>query len=265
MLQTLDAPPKSTVLPDAPPPAYSCETEWQARVDLAACYRLLAHFGMQDTIFGHATARVPGSPGEFLINPFGQLYDEITASSLVKIDHEGHALGRSAPVNAAGFVIHSAIHAARPDVDCVIHTHTRAGVALSCLEEGVLPINQFALEFAGHIAYHDYEGIALDLDERERLVRDLGSSNALVLRNHGMLTAAQTIPGAFYLFFYLEQTAKVQLDVMASGGKIVQVPKAVQEHTAGQFESNRNPANTGLRSWPAMLRLLDRVNPGYDV
>jgi ribulose-5-phosphate 4-epimerase/fuculose-1-phosphate aldolase len=264
MLQTIDAPAKSTVVQDAPPPAYSCSTEWQARVDLAACYRLMAHFGMQDTIYGHATVRVPGSPGEFLINPYGQMYEEITASSLVKIDHEGRALSHSAPVNAAGFVIHSAIHAARPDVDCVIHTHTRAGVAVSCLAEGVLPLNQFALEFSSRIAYHDYEGIALDLDERARLVRDLGDSNALVLRNHGMLTAAQTIPGAFYLFFYLEQTARVQLDVMASGGTIVPIPKAVQEHTAQQYESYHNPENNGIRSWPAMLRLLDRVNPGYD-
>jgi ribulose-5-phosphate 4-epimerase/fuculose-1-phosphate aldolase len=263
MLDTVH--PSSTVIQDPAPPSYSCDTEWQARCDLAACYRLLAHFGMQDTIYGHATVRVPGSPGEFLINPYGQMYSEITASSLVKIDHEGRALSHSAPVNAAGFVIHSAIHMARPDVDCVIHTHTRAGVAVSCLEEGVLPINQFALEFASSIAYHDYEGIALDLAERERLVADLGNANALVLRNHGMLTAAQTIPGAFYLFFYLEQTAKVQLDVMASGGKIKQIPVAVQEHTAQQYESHHNPVNTGVRSWPAMLRLLDRVNPGYAV
>ena len=255
--------PQTSVIEDPAPPAYRCETEWQARVDLAACYRLMAHFGMQDTIYGHATVRVPGSPGEFLINPYGQLYSEITASSLVKIDHHGRALSQDAPVNAAGFVIHSAIHMARPDVDCVIHTHTRAGVAVSCLAEGVLPLNQFALEFSGHIAYHDYEGIALDLAERERLVADLGQSNALVLRNHGMLTAAHTIPGAFYLFFYLEQTARVQLDVMASGGTIVPVPKAVQEHTAQQYESNSNPLNTGIRAWPAMLRLLDRVNPGY--
>ena len=193
------------------------------------------------------------------------MYDEITASSLVKIDHEGHALSHSAPVNAAGFVIHSAIHMARQDVHCVIHTHTRAGVAVSCLEEGILPINQFALEFLNSTAYHDYEGIAFDLAERDRLVADLGEANALVLRNHGMLTAAQTIPGAFQLYFYLEQTCKVQLDVMASGGKIKQVPKDVQEHTFNQYGSNSNPAKHGARSWPGFLRLLQRVNPGWDV
>jgi ribulose-5-phosphate 4-epimerase/fuculose-1-phosphate aldolase len=252
-----------TQLTDRAPPAYRCDTEWQARVDLAACYRLLAHFGMDDTIFGHATVRVPGSPDEFLINPFGATFGEITASSLVKIDHDGRALDGGPPVNAAGFVIHSAIHRARPEVNCVIHTHTRAGVALSCLAEGVLPINQFALEFAGCIGYHDYEGIALDLEERDRLVRDLGPYYALVLRNHGLLTGGQTVPGAFYLYYYLEQTARVQMDVMASGGRVVTPTPAIQQHTARQYSSASKPAQTGIRAWPAMLRLLDRVNPGY--
>lgn len=253
----------NTTMTDRAPPEYRCDTEWQARVDLAACYRLLAHFGMDDTIFGHATVRVPGSPDQFLINPFGATYGEITASSLVKIDHAGRSLDDGPPVNAAGFVIHSAIHAARPEVDCVIHTHTRAGVALSCLAEGVLPINQFALEFAASIGYHDYEGIALDLEERERLVADLGERYALVLRNHGMLTCGQTIPGAFYLYYYLEQTARVQMDVMASGGRIITPAPEVQAHTARQYSSASTPAQTGIRAWPAMLRLLDRVNPGY--
>jgi len=258
----LDKP--NTTIEDRAPPAYVCDTEWQARVDLAACYRLIAHFGMDDTIFGHATVRVPGSPNEFLINPFGALYSEITASSLVKIDHEGKSLESGKPVNAAGFVIHSAIHAARPDVNCVIHTHTRAGVALSCLEEGVLPINQFALEFADHIGYHDYEGIALNLAERERLVADLGPHYALVLRNHGLLTGGYTVPGAFYLYYYLEQAARVQMDVMASGGRIITPSREVQLHTASQYSSQRKPKETGVRAWPGMLRLLDRVNPGYD-
>lgn len=253
-----------TALKDPAPPSYTCETEWQARVDLAACYRLLALFGMQDTIFGHATVRVPGSAHEYLINPYGVMFEEVTASSLVKIDHRGVPADGVASVNAAGFVIHGAIHAARPDVGCVIHTHTRAGVALSCLAEGLLPINQFALEFSQTIAYHDYEGIALDLAEQERLVRDLGQSNALVLRNHGLLTAGVTVPGAFYMFYYLEQAAKVQMDVMASGGRIVTPSTEVQHHTAQQYTSNSKPELTGLRGWPAMLRLLDRRNPGYD-
>lgn len=255
---------ESTVMKDPPAPEYICDTEWKARVDLAACYRLLAHFGMQDTIYGHATVRVPGSPNEFLINPFGMMFEEITASSLVKVDHSGRPLDGSQNVNAAGFVIHGAIHDARPELNCVIHSHTRAGVAISCLQEGLLPINQFALEFTENIGYHDYEGIALDLRERERLVRDLGNANALVLRSHGLLTAAQTVPGAFYLFYYLEQAAKVQMDVMAANGTIITPPIEVQKHTASQYSSVTNPAATGTRGWPAMLRLLDRKNPGYD-
>ncbi len=256
---------KPADLRDREPMESRATTEWEARVQLAACYRLVAHFGMDDTIFGHITARIPGAPGTFLINPFGLMFGEMTASALVAIDHEGAALEQSeAPVNAAGFVIHSAIHAARPDVDCVLHTHTRAGVAISCLEEGLLPINQFALEFAGRIATHEYEGIALDLTERERLVRDLGAYNVMILRNHGLLTAAQSVPGAFYTAYYLEQAARVQMDVMASGGRIVTPPAEVQARTAAQYTSAHNPAMTGMRGWPAMLRLLDRVNPGYD-
>lgn len=253
-----------TTLKDPPPGDYTCETEWQARVDLAACYRLLAHFGMQDTIYGHATVRVPGSAHDYLINSYGMMFEEVTASSLVKIDHRGAPADGVARVNAAGFVIHGAIHAARPQLNCVIHTHTRAGVALSCLGEGLLPINQFALEFSESIAYHDYEGIALDLDEQGRLVRDLGTSQTMVLRNHGLLAAGRTVPGAFYLFYYLEQAARVQMDVMAAGGRIITPAPEVQRHTARQFTSNAAPELTGIRGWPAMLRLLDRHNPGYD-
>jgi ribulose-5-phosphate 4-epimerase/fuculose-1-phosphate aldolase len=254
------------LLHDRTPQAVRLDTEWEVRVQLAACYRLIAHFGMDDTIFGHITARIPGAPDHFLINPYGLLFSEMTASALVAVDHAGQALESSAePVNAAGFVIHSAIHVARPDVDCVLHTHTRAGVAISCLREGLLPINQFALEFAGRIACREYEGIALDLAERERLVRDLADRNVMILRNHGLITAADTVPGAFYLTYYLEQAARVQMDVMASGGTIVTPPPEVQVRTAQQYTSVRNPKLTGMRSWPAMLRLLDRVNPGYAV
>ena len=250
---------------DREPQVIRAESEWEARVQLAACYRLIAHFGMDDTIFGHITARIPGKPDQFLINPYGVLFGEMTASALVAIDHEGQALETSAAaVNAAGFVIHSAIHTARAEIDCVLHTHTRAGVAISCIEEGLLPINQFALEFAGRISSHDYEGIALNLSERERLVRDLGSNYVMILRSHGLLTAAPTVPGAFYLSYYLEQAARVQMDVMASGGKIITPSPQVQATTAAQYTSARNPKMIGMRGWPAMLRLLDRVNPGYD-
>jgi ribulose-5-phosphate 4-epimerase/fuculose-1-phosphate aldolase len=256
----------NTDLLDRPATASRAVNEWDARVQLAACYRLVAHFGMDDTIFGHITARVPGAPDRFLINPYGLLFSEVTASSLVVIDHAGQALETTAaPVNAAGFVIHSAIHRARPDVDCVLHTHTRAGVAISCLAEGLLPINQFALEFAGRIAVHEYEGIALDLAERDRLVADLGDRNVMILRNHGLLSCARTVPGAFYTAYYLEQAARVQLDVMASGGRIVTPSPAVQARTAAQYTSASNPAMVGMRGWPAMLRLLDRVSPGYAV
>ncbi len=251
-------------LKDRTPDSYVPRTEWDMRVQLAACYRLIAHFGMDDTIFGHITARVPGQPDHFLINPFGLMFGEVTASSLVAIDHDGRALDGGPAVNAAGFVIHSAIHRARPEVGCVLHTHTRAGVAVSCLAEGLLPINQFTLEFAGRVAYHEYEGIALDLAERERLVADLGDSPVMVLRNHGLLTAAHTVPGAFYLTYYLEQAARVQMDVMASGGRIMTPAVATQQHTASQFTSAHAPEMTGMRAWPAMLRLLDRSNPGYD-
>lgn len=256
---------KTGDLRDRDPTESRAGSEWEARVQLAACYRLVAHFGMDDTIFGHITARIPGEADRFLINPFGLMFGEMTASALVAIDHEGKALeSAAAPVNAAGFVIHSAIHMARPDIDCVLHTHTRAGVAISCLEEGLLPINQFALEFAGRISTHEYEGIALDLGERERLVRDLGQNSVMILRNHGLLSAARTVPGAFYTSYYLEQAARVQMDVMASGGRIRTPSPEVQARTAAQYTSARNPAMVGMRGWPAMLRLLDRVSPGYD-
>lgn len=252
-------------LRDRDPADIRADSEWEARVQLAACYRLVAHFGMDDTIFGHITARIPGEPDKFLINPFGVMFGEMTASALVAIDHDGQALETSAaPVNAAGFVIHSAIHKARPEIDCVLHTHTRAGVAISCLEEGLLPINQFALEFSGCISTHDYEGIALNLAERDRLVADLGQNSVMILRNHGLLSCARTVPGCFYTSYYLEQAARVQMDVMASGGRLVTPSPEVQARTAAQYTSAKNPAMVGMRGWPAMLRLLDRVSPGYD-
>ncbi|MCC7271996.1 MAG: class II aldolase/adducin family protein [Alphaproteobacteria bacterium] len=239
-------------------------TEADARLHLAAVYRLLAHYGMDDTIFTHASVRVPGESDTFLINPYGLLFSEITPSSLVKMSYKGELRGPSNyPANAAGYVIHSAVLQARPDITCAVHTHTRAGVALSCLEEGLLPLNQFALEFHGKVAYHDYEGVALDMDEQERLGRDLADKPVMVLRNHGLLTVGQSPAAAFYLMYYVEQAARVQMDVLASGRPFRLPPPEVRDHTAGQFTTTTNPAMTGQRMWPAMLRLLDEKQPGW--
>jgi ribulose-5-phosphate 4-epimerase/fuculose-1-phosphate aldolase len=252
----------STVAAFRPPPSPEELSEKEVRVQLAACYRLVAHFGMDDLVFTHISARVPGTTDHFFINPYGLHFSEITASSLVKIDLDGNLVENSNyPVNQAGFVIHSAVHAARHDVECVLHTHTRAGVAVSCLAEGLLPLNQFSLQFFDRIGYHDYEGVALDLDERQRLVADLGDKRILVLRNHGLLTAGRTIPEAFSLMYYLDQSCRIQLDIMASGGKMLLVSDATGEKVARQFERTGVPS--GQREWPALLRILDGKDPSY--
>jgi len=236
--------------------------ERETRIALAACYRLIAHFGMDDLIYTHISARVPGEEGHFLINPFGLMFNEITASSLVKIDYDGKVVEDNGyPVNTAGFVIHSAVHMERPEVNCVLHTHTRAGVAVSCLAEGLLHVNQHSAMFYGRVAYHDYEGIALDLDERARLVRDLGDKPAMVLRNHGLLTAGRTVQEAFTLMYYLEQSCRIQVDLMAAGGKITRLSDNVLQHTAQQFANTSPPC--GDREWPPLLRLLDAKDPAY--
>jgi len=243
-------------------PAGRTAAERDARIALAACYRLIAHFEMDDLVFTHISARVPGRPHHFYINPYGLMFHEITASSLVEVDAEGNIVEDTGyPVNQAGFVIHSAIHAARPEVHCVLHTHTRAGIAVSCLEEGLIPINQHSARFYGRIAYHDYEGIALDLDERTRLTRDLGDKPAMILRNHGLLTAGATVPEAFANMFYLEQSCRIQLDMMASGGKLIHLSDNVAQHTAQQFVQSDVPC--GEREWPALLRLLDAKDPSF--
>jgi len=236
--------------------------EHEARVALAACYRLIAHFGMDDLIYTHISARVPGGAGHFLINPYGLMFHEITASSLVKIDYDGNIVeGTGYPVNKAGFVIHSAVHMAKPEVNCVLHTHTRAGIAVSCLDEGMLHINQHSAMFYNRVAYHDYEGVALDLDERTRLVRDLGDKPAMVLRNHGLLTTGRTAPEAFMLMYYLEQSCRIQIDLMATGRKLTRLSDNVLQHAAEQFTSDPTPC--GEREWPALLRLLDAKDPSY--
>lgn len=240
------------------------DSEWQLRVDLAACYRLVAVFGMSDLVYNHITARIPGTDDELLINPYGMMYEEITASSLVRIDIEGNVLHNPNPefsVNQAGYVIHSAVHGARHDVGCVIHTHTRAGMAVSAMECGLLPLTQTSMRFAD-IAYHDYESVAIDVDERARLVQDLGNKEAMVLRNHGLLVACSTIAQAFNSMYWLEMACKAQVDALAGGVKLTTPPQAVVDKTCHLYKpTTRRPF--GEMEWPAMLRYLDRRDPSF--
>jgi ribulose-5-phosphate 4-epimerase/fuculose-1-phosphate aldolase len=240
------------------------EEEWQVRCDLAALYRLVAHFRMTDFIFTHISARVPGPEGHFLINSYGVHFHEMRASDLVKIDHDGNVVDddpATKEVNAAGFTIHSAIHMAREDLACVIHTHTAAGIAVSAQKEGLLPISQHALKYYGHLAYHGYEGVALDLDERERLVADLGSHNAMILRNHGLLAAGRSIPEAFDNIYFLERACQAQVAALAGGAELVLPPQEVRLHTAAQFR--RDAEARFARGWKAALRLLEHDRIDY--
>ncbi|SKA30706.1 Ribulose-5-phosphate 4-epimerase/Fuculose-1-phosphate aldolase [Enhydrobacter aerosaccus] len=237
--------------------------EWAIRCDLAAAYRLIAHFGMTDLIYTHLSARLPGEEHRFLLNPYGLLFDEITASSLVVVDPEGHAIEEEeeSKINNAGFTIHSAVHMNRDDAMCVMHTHTVAGMAVAAQEQGLLPLNQMSMEFYGHVSYHAYEGIALDLDERDRLVRDLGSNDVMILKHHGLLTTGRTVAEAFYNMYYMEQACRIQIAATQGGQKITLPPAKVAEHTAGQF--NRTASTKGQRPWVALRRMLDRESPGY--
>jgi ribulose-5-phosphate 4-epimerase/fuculose-1-phosphate aldolase len=237
--------------------------EWAVRVELAACYRLVAHFGMTDLIYTHISARIPGTGDRFLINPYGQLFNEITASSLVRVDQQGRILeSEDAEVNEAGFTIHSAVHGARHDAACVIHTHTTAGMAISAQKAGLLPLTQHSMRFYGRIGYHDYEGIALDLDERERLVRDLGEHPALILRNHGLLVVGRTVPEAWQNIYYLERACQSQLAASSGGGALNLIPEHIARHTAEQWvKFIQQPG--GQRDWPALMRFLDGIDPSY--
>lgn len=237
---------------------------WAARVELAACYRLLAHFRMADLIYTHATVRVPGTDDRFLINPYGWRWEEITASSLVEIDVEGNKVGDSPyRVNPAGFTIHSAVHMARHDAACVIHTHTRAGMAVAALRCGLLPVSQIALQWYGRVGYHEYEGIALDLEERERIVRDLGPHRALLLRNHGLLTVGRSAAEAFSTMYYLNLACEVQLAAMACGGELAIPPEEACLKVARQYDTMTfDDDDLGLE-WAAHLRLLDRLDPSF--
>jgi ribulose-5-phosphate 4-epimerase/fuculose-1-phosphate aldolase len=237
--------------------------EWKLRVDLAATYRLVALHGWDDMIFTHISARVPGPEHHFLINPYGLLFEEITASSLVKIDLDGEKVGESPyPVNPAGFTIHSALHMNRDDAHCIIHLHSTDGVAVSAQADGLLPIDQHAMLICGDIAYHDFEGVAVDLDERERLVHDIGDKHLMILRNHGTLAIGKTCADAFLRMFYLERSCSMQVRAMAGGVKLNWPNQGVPEKTAGQG-SHAFDGAVGALAWPALLRKLDRVDPGY--
>jgi ribulose-5-phosphate 4-epimerase/fuculose-1-phosphate aldolase len=240
------------------------EAEWKARVDLAACYRLIALNKMDDLFATHISARAPGEHEHFLINPYGLLFSQVTASNLVKVDLDGTIVQETPySINPAGFVIHSAIHAARPDAKCIIHTHTVAGMAIACLEEGLLPLSQKSLRFYNRLSYHDYEGKADDLDERSRIVKSLGSNNALVLRNHGLLTCAPTVGRAYHAMLNLEKSCKVQLKAMASGGTMIRHSSTLLEHVAQQHERDDVPGGNRPDGWPSLLAMLDLIDPSY--
>jgi ribulose-5-phosphate 4-epimerase/fuculose-1-phosphate aldolase len=241
--------------------------EWQARVDLAACYRLVGLYEMSDMMANHISSRVPGEDNAFLINAYGMLYEEITASSLIKIDLDGNILEKpdfgdlDYGINKAGYVLHSAVHRARHEVACVIHTHTWAGMAISALECGLLPITQTAMRFL-KIGYHDYQGVVLDTSEQESLVRDLGDGEALILRNHGVLTCGHTVGEAFNWAHRLELSCRSQLAAMATGAKLRSVSTSVLEATYLNYQpQTRRPY--GVMEWPALLRKLDRIDPSY--
>ena len=239
--------------------------EWQTRVDLAACYHLVAKYGMSDLIYNHITARVPGNENQFLINAYGLLYEEMTASSLYKIDLDGNIIDQpDTPygINQAGYVIHSAVHGARHDVGCVIHTHSRASMAVSMMECGLQPLSQHAMRFYGDVAYHDYEGVALDLGERARLIDDLGDKRILFLRNHGLVVCGTTIPETFNMCYWVEMACKAQIDAMASGAKLTYPPEDVRVKTAHQYDPSVR-RRYGDMEWEAMLRVLDRSNSIY--
>ncbi|MBZ9603076.1 class II aldolase/adducin family protein [Phyllobacterium chamaecytisi] len=237
--------------------------EWGIRCDLAAAYRLIANFGMDDLISTHLSARLPGKEHRFLLNPYGMMFDEITASSLVVVDIEGHTIvdGEKSKINNAGFTIHSAVHMSREDAQCVMHTHTLAGMAVAAQEQGLLPLNQKSMCFYGGVAYHGYEGIALDLDERERIVGDLGDKDVMILKHHGLLTVGRTVAEAFLNMYLLEQSCRIQLAATQGGQKISLPSRGVAAHTAAQF--NYHGYNRSPLPWEALKRRLDRISPDY--
>jgi ribulose-5-phosphate 4-epimerase/fuculose-1-phosphate aldolase len=238
------------------------DTEWEQRVNLAACYRLIALYGWDDLIFTHVSARVPGPEHHFLINPYGMLFEEITASSLVKVDLDGKKVSDSpCETNPAGFVIHSAIHAARDDAKCVLHTHTLNGIAVSAQKGGLLPISQQSIFPLSSLAYHDYEGVALRDEEKPRLVRDLGDKNFLMLRNHGLLTVGESIADAFLFMYIFEAACTIQIRAQGSPD-LIPVDSRIIAGAQAQAKQVTRGAGSAL-VWPGLLRKLDRLDPGF--
>ncbi|MCW2271372.1 Decarboxylase NovR [compost metagenome] len=239
--------------------------EWQTRVDLAACYRLIALHGWDDLVFTHISAKVPGTE-DFLINPYGLMFHEITASSLVKVDLEGSKqMDSPFEINPAGYTIHSAVHEVRHDVNCVLHTHTAAGVAVSAQQAGILPLSQQSMFVLASLSYHDYEGVALHADEKARLQADLGLSHYMMLRNHGLMTCAASVADAFLMMFIFQRTCEIQLMAQGSGAALSEIPKSIlagtQAMLAGVLRSSTGMG--GALPWPALLRKLDEQMPGY--
>ncbi|OXJ37936.1 class II aldolase [Burkholderia sp. HI2714] len=239
-------------------------TEWDARVNLAAAYRLTALFGWDDLVFTHISARVPGPEHHFLINPYGMMFDEITASSLVKVDLDGRKVSKSPyEINPAGFTIHSAVHAARDDALCVMHTHSINGVAVSAQEGGLLPLSQQSLGVLASLGYHDYEGIALNEGEKARLVHDLGANTNLMLRNHGLLTVGATPADAFVAMYFFEAACMIQVRAQAGGSALLPIAQPILDGIKQQIAAVTRGMGAGALVWPGLLRRLDRRNPGY--
>ncbi|HYC36455.1 MAG TPA: class II aldolase/adducin family protein [Usitatibacter sp.] len=239
------------------------EAEWRQRVALAACYRLVAHYRWDDLIFTHISARVPGPEHHFLINPYGLMFGEITASNLVKIDLHGRKVDDSPhEVNPAGFTIHSAIHAAREDADCILHVHSLNGISVSAQEEGLLPLSQHSIFVLASLAYHDYEGVALNEDEKPRLVRDLGGRKFLMLRNHGLLTVGRSVADAFMSMYLFETACTIQVRAQSGGGRLVRIGQGIVDGAQEQWDRVTHGSGGGL-AWPALLRMLDTRDPSY--
>jgi len=260
----------SAVTPHSAPDASYSEAEWALRKDLACCYRLIDHFGLTDLVYNHITARLPDDSHSFddeifLINGFGLHYTEIAASNLIRVDMAGDAKDASDyPVNGPGYVIHSAIHGAREDVVCIVHTHSLAGCAVSAMECGLIPLDQQSMMFHNRIAYHDLEGIATDMNEQARLIEDLGDKNAMILRNHGLLTVGRSVGEAFRRLYYLERACKLQVQAMQSGTKLVIPSDGVSEHTAQQWDvGSAGQGTVDPIEWPALVRLMERKDPTF--
>jgi ribulose-5-phosphate 4-epimerase/fuculose-1-phosphate aldolase len=237
--------------------------EWAMRVDLAAAYRVAAYFRWTDLIYTHISARVPGGKPHFLLNAFGLMWSEVNASNLVKVDYDGEIVDDPTGLgcNRAGFVIHSAIHKARPEVNCVVHTHTAAGIGVSAQEQGLLPLSQHAMRLTGNVAYHAYEGAALNLDERARLVADIGDKMTMILHNHGLLTCGRTVREALDFMYYLERACQAQVAALAGGAKLIIPSQAIAESVARSFERPGYQERKG--EWRALIRMLDKTDPSY--